>query len=72
MDCLTLSSNTLHGAVMDRHPEGYAMKWSLWQAGITLETKQRLHGMFNICIFENLELIPFDIKRPPLLGMIKF
>lgn len=37
MDCLTLSSNPLYDTVIDLHPEAYAMKWSLWQAGITLE-----------------------------------
>lgn len=70
MDGLTLSSNPLYDTVMDLYPEAYAMKWSLWQAGITLEMKQHFLSFFFFfitCIFENLELNLFDIKRLSLL-----
>lgn len=69
MDCLTLSSNPLYDTVMDLHPEAYAMKWSLWQAGITLEAA--FFFFFNICLFENLDSIPFDIERLSLPVTIK-
>lgn len=45
------------------------MKWSLWQAGITLEAA--FFFFFNICLFENLDSIPFDIERLSLPVTIK-